>query len=361
MVSVSGETGCLPIGIREAALLGQHEQVVKQSGVDPELAVLLSLDIPSCGNVYYVPVENDTLGLGYQHTEGTELFDQSPGTELQGLIFLNDLTYWEENPEELSEIFLHEVGHRWGARVRMAGEEGTQLLGRDARHWSAFLDSARSPLEGNSWEANSSTTSSHETIPQFSQLDLYLMGQLRPSEVGPLRRFAAEEPERERDCTGHPLSASSPPQDCGPLRLNGHWQEFSVDDIIAVEGSRMPALGPSELRIGFYLAAPAQSAWSQAACLAWDARVHALLRDFRVATGGRMTLTLITDDGDCEEVLQFLGEGNRAAQEQERSAQAGGCVSARATEPRPSLGWCLLALLICSTARGRRSPRHRKM
>ena len=87
-----------------------------------------------------------------------------------------------------------ELGHRWGSFARF--KEGTTstspcstdatgcnsaLLGRSYQHWSYYFDTGGSPMEGNDWADNSSTsfTLIPATVTKYSPLGSF------PSE-GPL-------------------------------------------------------------------------------------------------------------------------------------------------------------------------------
>jgi hypothetical protein len=55
-------------------------------------------------------------------------------------------------------------------------------------HWSFFLDTGGSPLEGNAWElaGHDYRTVTDATSGEFSALDLYLMGAAEAAEVDPM-------------------------------------------------------------------------------------------------------------------------------------------------------------------------------
>src|SRR5690606_34248280 len=124
--------------------------------------------------------KNDVAGIGYQRSGDSERFDDAPERRLEGIVFLNDLPYWLNEPEELKAAFLHELGHRWLTRVhaRVDGED-ISLTGRDDEHWSYFLDAGASPLEGNLWSEDMPPFSTAPRYPlSYTPLDLYLMGAL---------------------------------------------------------------------------------------------------------------------------------------------------------------------------------------
>ncbi|RME45777.1 MAG: hypothetical protein D6795_16210 [Deltaproteobacteria bacterium] len=151
---------------------------------------------------FYSPIANDAAGIGYAHWAGRDRFDFSPGSPLQGFIFMNaDFIYdGAETPNDqiITEIvFGQELGHRWGAYVHFDAdpdpdtvEERDDLLGRQKAHWSYYVDTHWSWMEGNDWVDNGDGTFSadFETFPEeagYFPLDLYLMGLIPAGEVPP--------------------------------------------------------------------------------------------------------------------------------------------------------------------------------
>lgn len=334
LVGQSGQQGCLPRPLSQEVLteliLDQNDQL----GIDPEIAVVLSLDVPTCGSIFYVPVQNDIRGIGYGHFFDTELFDNSPERSLQGIAFLNDLPYWEIYKHEWTRAFLHEVGHRWSARVRVAGEDSLALLGRDREHWSYFLttgkESSYSPLEGNLWvEAGNGefSTRTDEATERYSPLDLYLMGLLAPGEVGPLSVLVPTSTEDLVDCSGAPLSVSSPPQSCESLVLSADLRTYSIDDVIAVEGERTPAAEsvttPKSLTVGLYLLAPSGVPLSEERCSALSVQADVLMEAFEGATDSRMAVVNLTEGAaTCEDLAQLTKQDEVSEPKESRRSDA---------------------------------------
>lgn len=329
----SGVDGCLPRDLAKDVLRDRVLAANEEAGVDPQIAVVFSLEVPPCADLFYAPVSNDVRGIGYQHLYPEETFDESPDAALEGVAFLNDVPYWEVYPDELRRAFLHEVGHRWGVRVHVAGEEPTALLGRDREHWSYFLDSSSargvSPLEGNVWQEEPSSelpefvTVTDGAAPGYSDLDLYLMGLKGPEEVRPFRVLVPEEGQELTDCRGARLDESSPPERCGELRLRAREREFSLAHVLAVEGPRDPAARepaaqdpaardpaaatePVVASVGFYFFT-SEGKWTREGCDHWQAEAAALEAAFEAATGGRMTLVNVNSRGPgCAQLLAAL-------------------------------------------------------
>ncbi len=196
---------------------------------------------------YYMPLSNDVLGIGAANIAPYEdRYDETEG-RLQGYIFMNNWRlYLGQNAVLGREVFLQEIGHRWGAFVHYDQGQGRQrdLLGRDDAHWSYWLHSDNSALEGNYWQDNGDgtfTTRSSGYRISFSPLDRYLMGALPPEEVPPF--FIIDNPDAAgaRDSRGSRLNPASPPEHAGQLRtFAGTRREITIDDIIAAEGPRRP-------------------------------------------------------------------------------------------------------------------------
>lgn len=321
-------------------LLEQVLAAEESLGLDVQLSIVFSTVPTGCGNLYYFPVKNDVRGIGYASTDQTELFDRAPGWQLQGIAFLNDIPYFEAHADEFRTAFLHEVGHRFAARVN-ALKNGVvyRLTGRQGGHWSYFLDSEASPLEGNSFDDGDPTTT---TTPHlrlgYSRLDRYLMGLLQPEEVGPIRLLEDAVAEGT-DCAGHTVNATSPPQWCAPMTLRGSWVTLSIDDVIAAEGERVVTSGeaPTSLSVAVFVFGAGGEAWSQSSC-EWLSRVMPeRFDDFARATGSRMWLRNAVTSGSSCEILTSVDAGSE-------SVLGGGCSLSRRV-PRRLSGWAVVVLV----------------
>lgn len=348
---------CVSQRLSGRALFELVTQVSRQLDVDPELAVVLTTASIGCDELFYVPVENDVRGIGYARSDPRELFDDSPGTRLEGIAFLNDYPYWRRHPDEFRRAFLHELGHRWGARVRAgSGDEAERLLGRDGEHWSYFLDTGGSPLEGNAWSPLVDGVAAADTplVPAgFSDFDLYLMGALPAERVEPARLLDPSALQHARDCLGHPLTEASPPQSCGRLELDGSAELVSIDSVIASEGPREPAPDPSPRSLEVIVLVLSDSSdFEPRACAELGRSIAVSLADFADATRGRIGLASAVDLGaSCEGF----------AEPAHRARVSGGC--AHAPGERGSFVLSALALLVAAAARSRRftvAPRSRR-
>jgi hypothetical protein len=169
------------------------------------------------------------------------------------------------------EILGHEVGHRWLARLRVREPGGTAsgaLLGRGGVHWSFFLDSDASVLEGNDIAPAGRGLFETTAIARgFSALDLYAMGLAAPEEVAPFFYVAEADDFRP----ARPFTAGSSPE--VGVSFSGLRRDATIEDVIAVMGPRVPASGaaPRVLRQAFVLVA-------DAAAPAWPERIATLAR-----------------------------------------------------------------------------------
>jgi hypothetical protein len=188
---------------------------------------------------FYSPLSNDILGIGYDSV-GRESFDLSEST-VEGMIWMNYYGLWKN--ESLSRYtFGQEFQHRWGAFVNLPDDGMTDaLLGRDTAHWSYWLDTPNSPMEGNAWIDNGDGT--YTTDPgatsTFSDLDLYLAGLISPEEVAPSTLLLVSDEEAAR--VGK--EPATTPEYFGARRdvtVTATPYTVTVEDIIAAEGPRVP-------------------------------------------------------------------------------------------------------------------------
>lgn len=221
---------------------------------------------------FYQSLSNDVAGIGYQKAADldpiipAEFFDDTPNSQLQGMLHMND---WRNfilpgntgfNDEWISLVFGQELGHAWLAFVHadLGASPPDAMLGRAKAHWSFYLHSDGSPVEGQRWTDNKdgSFTAANLDKYQFSDLDLYLMGLMSPDEVQPW--FLIEDPH---DCPDSNLAdkACAPPDAHGfkadQYRVQGTRRDITIADVIAAEGPRLPAYpdAPNEFDLAFLL------------------------------------------------------------------------------------------------------------
>jgi hypothetical protein len=182
------------------------------------------------------------------------------------------------------EFLAHEVGHRWLARIHVdgAGAARANLLGRGGAHWSFFLDTDASVMEGNAIaDRGNGRFETVDIARRFSPLDQYAMG-LRPAaEVPPF--FYVDVPDDFRP--NRPFKASSAPE--AGVSFTGVRRDVRIEDVVRAMGPREPATGPPVFRQAFVLVADDSAS-------ATEGRVRAVGRIrsrfgpyFTEATGGR--------------------------------------------------------------------------
>ncbi len=221
---------------------------------------------------FYQSLANDVAGIGYKQAAEldavipAEFFDDTPGSQFQGMLHMND---WHNfllpddagyDDEWISLVFGQELGHAWLAFVHadLGAGPSDAMLGRARAHWSFYLHSDGSPVEGHRWtdHGDGSFTAAKLDAYQFSDLDLYLMGLMGADEVEPW--FLIEDPH---DCIDSSLRdmECAPPEGHGfkadQYRVKGTRRDITIKDVINVEGPRVPAYpdAPNEFSLAFLL------------------------------------------------------------------------------------------------------------
>ena len=199
-------------------------------------------------------IKNEVRGIGLGLLDATNQFGSSGN--LESVLAMNQLAAYPDDPDRIFlgtnssiDLLAHETGHRWLAYVHLGPNKTTGLLGRAEQHWSFFLNSQASVMEGNEIRDNGdgSFTTTRATN-RYSILDQYLMGLVDPASVGSMFYVTG--------ISGASQNASSAPS--VGVTFQGTRQNFTVDDIIAAEGPRFPDvnLAPKVLRQAFILVIP---------------------------------------------------------------------------------------------------------
>ena len=156
------------------------------------------------------------------------------------------------------------------------------LLGSANVHWSFFLDTDASVMDGNDLaDRGGSRFETLDIARRYSPLDQYAMGLRAAAEVPPF--FYVKDPDNFRP--NRPYKATSGPE--GGVSFTGVRQDLTVTDVVAALGPRRPAFGPAVFRQAFVFVADSPGA-------ATGVRLSALSRIrerfevyFRAATDGR--------------------------------------------------------------------------
>ena len=191
---------------------------------------------------YETTIANEVRGIGLDVFDASR--DFGSGGSLRSLAVMDFLGKYPADPRTkfLGEnstlsVLGQEVGHRWLAFFNFRnhlGEVSDQLLGRGAAHWSFFLDSDASVMEGNDIEAlGMGMFQTVAAVERFSLLDQYAMGLVPASAVPTF--FYVESPVNVS-----PASAA----ESGPrvnVTFSGTRRDVNMSDITAVHGDRIPS------------------------------------------------------------------------------------------------------------------------
>jgi hypothetical protein len=188
-------------------------------------------------------VQNAITGIGQ------EVFDAAPilgsAGALQSVVNMDRVLKYGDTPSaklfgEMSPlgILAHETGHRWLARLMFRNADRTvsdQLLGRQLAHWSFFMDSDGSVMEGNEIEDQRGGVFRTVAVPErYSRLDMYAMGLATEAEVPPW--FFIDSPISTRTRETPPIAG---------ITINGTRRDVLIQDVIDALGPRVPSAGDS--------------------------------------------------------------------------------------------------------------------
>jgi hypothetical protein len=221
---------------------------------------------------FFINVKNGIRGIG------EEIVDDSSNYGTSRMVgwanFVNFMT-WPTNVNEriagnndtTMSLLAHETAHRWGASLKFDSDPGsrvrssTGLLGRGLAHWCYFLNvpslvapAGSSSLEGNAW-ADLGTgffqTTNTNSTGGYSQIDQYIMGFRLASEVN--ETFVINASNTALDCSAKPYTPEI--DGSSPIVVSGGRQNVTIDDIIRVEGPRIPdaSQSPRKFRVAFIL------------------------------------------------------------------------------------------------------------
>jgi hypothetical protein len=333
-----------------AAFQEAAERLRTTQKIDPQILILISTGSLACSDIFYLPYANDVRGIGYQHYDPREVFDDTAGSRLEGVAFLNDFPYWQANPLEFTKDFRHEVAHRWAARVyaQHSGVAAPVLLGRQLQHWSYFFDTGGSPLEGNAWEAVDKQTFGADTpvsLAEFSDFDLYLMGVLPASEVRPQALVATT--GTAVDCLDYPLKPSSPPQTCGRVQFTGVSELIDIQAVIDAEGERSPppTTATRTLDVAVLVLEQDSSPLDVATCQSLAQMLRENMESFQRSTRGQLVLRNIS-----ESQVTCAAVGATVAPETMTEPQSG-CAVKRGHTRAHSVMMLLLLLTVLASSR----------
>lgn len=164
---------------------------------------------------------------------------------VRGVIWMNAVEVWDPDDPLTDWVFCQELGHwrlAW-ARVDLGIGPEPILTGRGGSHWSYFLHTGASPMEGNTWHDHGDGT--FTSVPEaglgpFSGLDRYLLGLVAPEAVAPFFLIVPDAREEARSTWPPEARHGDPPRTVRGTRL-----DLTVNDVMRAEGQARP--GPDEV------------------------------------------------------------------------------------------------------------------
>ncbi|HEV7500060.1 MAG TPA: hypothetical protein VGQ33_08665, partial [Vicinamibacteria bacterium] len=227
-------------------------------------------------------IKNEVTGIGLGPIDTAAQWG-SAGT-LESVVYMDAIDPYLAH--DGFEFLGHEAGHRWLARLRFrdaAGQTSGALLGRADVHWSFFLDTQASVMEGNTIRDEGARFQTVDFTRGYSALDQYVMGLRAPADVPAF--FYVEGADDFQPNRGY--KASSGPE--AGVSFTGTRRDVRIEQVIAAMGPRRPPAGsaPPLMRQAYVLV-------SDAVAAATDVRRAAVARIrtrfepyYRTATEGR--------------------------------------------------------------------------
>ncbi len=240
---------------------------------------------------YESTVANEIRGLGIDVYDTTG--DFGSGGRLRSIVLMDALSKYPSSPTQkfLGEnntvsVMGQEVGHRWLAFLRFRdanNRTSAALLGRDQAHWSFFMDSDASVMEGNQIEdLGGGQFRTTDAVRRYSLLDQYAMGLVSDSRVPTF--FYVDSPVNVQ-----PPHVATDDPDIGTT-FSGTRRDVTIQDVIDAMGRRSPSSGdsPRVLRQAFVYVVSSGSALDQAQVDKLDGIRRAWVSFFGQATSSRM-------------------------------------------------------------------------
>jgi len=191
---------------------------------------------------YEYSPKNQIRGIGQAIYDSSSSYG-SDGV-LEAIVQMGDVNKYDADirePAFINEvlsplgILMHELAHRWLLFVHLAndGLQSDALLGRGGAHWSFYSQSHASFLEGSEIEDQGEGRFMTLRVPtSYNMQDLYLMGFATPDEVD-----AADQPFYIEGVDADADTRAPEPD----VFIVGTRRDYSIDNIIAAEGPRVPA------------------------------------------------------------------------------------------------------------------------
>jgi hypothetical protein len=211
-----------------------------------QLVIWLDTSVVRNSFAYESTVANGIRGLGIDTFNLSNAFGSSG--RLESVAIMDALSKYRDDPAArvLNEatslaVLAHEVAHRWLAFFDFRnhrGEISDELLGRDRAHWSFFMDTDASVMEGNDiQDLGGGSFRTVGAMTGYSTLDLYAMGLLGEGDVSTF--FYVESPVNVSPSRGRESSPTS------NVTMNGTRRDVLIQDIVAANGPRQPSAAES--------------------------------------------------------------------------------------------------------------------
>lgn len=295
---------------------------------------------------YYLPLRQDTTGLGACNFNAGETFgcvfnQLGPNTTLQGFVFMNSLSYWDEWDRNYSgqtfdlndfdasvyAVLGQEVGHRWGSGLRFqdprTGAISKKLLGRDGSHWAAWVDTDASVMDG--WDWTPPNDQGRYTLvgdmDGYSLLDRYAMGAVPVASPRPFffiddARYVPNQFTGGQSIPADAVLTLPTVEYMGAngitLQATGEQVDLTIQDIVNAEGVRCPDKDHTQKVFRQAVVLVTRPGETAAQASAAVARLESVLPNWEAWWADRTghALTLCTGLGvPCEHPEVALGEG----------------------------------------------------
>jgi hypothetical protein len=206
------------------------------------LVVWTDTRVVSDAFAFETTVSNAIRGLGLDMFDASR--DFGSGGNLASMVVMDRIGKYPDDPavQVLGEssslaVLAHETGHRWLVRLMFRDEGGQPsdaLLGRQRAHWSFFVDSEASVMEGNDIEdLRGGAFRTVAAAQRYSRVDLYAMGAASSAEVAPF--FYVDAPLN----VNPPRDRESAPR--VGTTFNGTRRDVLIQDVIDAMGPRVPS------------------------------------------------------------------------------------------------------------------------
>lgn len=220
--------------------------------------------------------------------------DAGSAGRLQQMSIMNAPHWWADWGGDAS-IMVHEMTHRWAAYVQLAGTPQMNYLEDGyGGHWNVHVNTGGPSAVGygDLSDLGGGNFKFQMIYPlHLSPLELYLAGLISASEVPPLFYVAnATNHSPATDyLTQQPMNQYSYGQD---VTFSGTRVDFTIDDIIATNGQRLPAVGDAQthFRYAFVMVCADVNACKESDLAVVEAQRQGLPGSVTLATGGRASV-----------------------------------------------------------------------